>query len=124
MAENHEVESWEDLDVNDDLQNKINSKPPNQNSVNEQSKKESTKPTILREDTERTHYTPPVRILRRSPEERPKNENNVTQNTPATWKSVEQRELEYKEARLRIFGSEENEKSDSTSGDEKPNVNR
>lgn len=65
---------------------------------------------ILREDTDRTHYTPQVRILRRSPEERPKNEKNITQNTPATWKSVEQREQEYKEARLRIFGSEENEK--------------
>ncbi|CAE1313192.1 unnamed protein product [Acanthosepion pharaonis] len=105
MAEDGEVlDCWEQLDdktvfdkklqeINDNLK----SKSPNSNRLS----------GSLQEDTQRTPYQPQVKILKRQPgtganTDRIGNSANISINRPV--KTLEQREAEYAEARLRIMG--------------------
>ncbi|XP_052820766.1 SUZ domain-containing protein 1-like [Mya arenaria] len=99
MADETEIlESWEELENNEVLDKKLKGiKISNGND------RSNEKVSELREEGGRTQYAPQVRILKRdtsatmSPEDRAK-------NLKGPQKSIQQREAEYKEARLRILG--------------------
>ncbi|BFZ23499.1 hypothetical protein BsWGS_26538 [Bradybaena similaris] len=90
---------------------------------------------IISEDSGRSQYQPQVRILRRDAKGPCFSSSNISNSTETTSisksskhsKSLQQREAEYAQARLRIFGSlaaddDDNENADSEACDESPVV--
>ncbi|XP_041378223.1 SUZ domain-containing protein 1-like [Gigantopelta aegis] len=78
----------------------------------------------LREDSGRTEYTPQVRILKREPVSakvnHPSHKARTSINSSQSHlhgKSLEQREAEYAEARLRIFGTTADLPEEDAAGD-------
>lgn len=126
MAEDGELlDSWEeqvDSGVLDERFKKIAVSSP----VEDRSPSSTTPPILMREETGRTEYRPQVRILKRDPNpasaDTPGNSLRATKvNKP--MKTLEQREAEYAEARLRIFGaavSEADLNSSNNSSDSSP----
>jgi len=91
-------DSWEDLEDSGVLDERLKhikrAEPiPSSNMV---------KPVQIVEEGNRTQYQPTVKILKRRPEDSTNTTNN-RQITPT--KTLEQRQADYKEARMRIFGS-------------------
>ncbi|KAK7501788.1 hypothetical protein BaRGS_00006874 [Batillaria attramentaria] len=111
MAEDGEMlDSWEDQvdsGVLDERLKKISVSKPE-----EETGSTSNAPIMMKEDTGRTEYKPQVRILKRDPNP---TANSLPGNSPRLakvnkpTKTLEQREAEYAEARLRIFGSADSE---------------
>lgn len=109
-------ESWEDLVDTGLLDKKIEemkSRQPVEQSEIEISA--SIEPVILQEDVPRTQYVPPqpqVKILKR-PSGVTKSEGSLLVNgeksSKQPIKTLQQREAEYAEARLRILGAAKNE---------------
>ncbi|KAK7094051.1 hypothetical protein V1264_007724 [Littorina saxatilis] len=101
MAENCRdvLDSWEDQVDSGILDERLK-----QISVSNSTDAARAQPVMMQEDTGRTEYKPQLRILRREP-----NSNSVG-NSPRVatakkpMKTLEQREAEYAEARMRIFG--------------------
>ncbi|CAG5120417.1 unnamed protein product [Candidula unifasciata] len=88
---------------------------------------------IIAEDSGRTQYQPQVRILRRDTKGPCFSSQNLTNSTETTSnsklskhsKSLQQREAEYAQARLRIFGylaPDDDDDGDSEACDESPIV--
>ncbi|KAI8089531.1 uncharacterized protein BX664DRAFT_333250, partial [Halteromyces radiatus] len=63
---------------------------------------EHTTPIIIRTDTVQTQYQPEIKILKRSETPRARPSSTSTNTTPI--KTLEEREKDYKLARMRIFG--------------------
>ncbi|XP_046336368.1 SUZ RNA-binding domain-containing-like [Haliotis cracherodii] len=120
MAEDGEVlDSWEDQEDQGILDKRLNE-------MKVKAPKTATASVLaagMREETARTEYQPQVRILKRDTVS-PKTVNAANSNQAAKpMKTLEQREAEYAQARLRIFGSlEEPSASDveALQGDERP----
>ncbi|XP_014677521.1 PREDICTED: SUZ domain-containing protein 1-like isoform X1 [Priapulus caudatus] len=98
-----DLESWEDLTDNGVLEKKLlklestTEKEPGSDTCGE-------RPTVT-EDTHRTQYQPQVRILKRPSGGAAACENGALKGSAQPAKTLEQREAEYAEARLRIMGA-------------------
>ncbi|XP_076451349.1 SUZ RNA-binding domain-containing-like [Babylonia areolata] len=99
------LDSWEDQVDSGVLDERLKKM-----SVSSSATQERPQPVVMQEDTGRTEYKPQVRILKREPNS---NSHSMPGNTPRVvktkkpMKTLEQREAEYAEARMRIFGSAE-----------------
>ncbi|XP_025082579.1 SUZ domain-containing protein 1-like isoform X2 [Pomacea canaliculata] len=109
MAEDSEVlDSWEDQVDSGVLDERL--KKISISQVKETKSSTACTAIMVKEDTGRTEYKPQVRILKREPNTAangvPGNSTRALKaNKP--MKTLEQREAEYAEARLRIFGQVE-----------------
>ncbi|CAL1544456.1 unnamed protein product [Lymnaea stagnalis] len=133
MAEEEiDLDSWEEQadsgvldkrleEMSIDIQAKENDKRKQAQSIH------STASPLLIDDSGKTQYQPQVRILRREPKTPSSPQKNHRDNSGLTnvtasskhSKSLQQREAEYAQARLRIFGSlppEENDENDDGNG--------
>ncbi|KAL4220879.1 SUZ domain-containing protein 1 [Mactra antiquata] len=100
MAEDGDVlESWEELDDNEVLDKRLQDIKITERENNSSDGVVSQ----IKEEGNRTQYTPQVRILKRS-SENTSEKTNITRTNVQPQKTLQQREAEYKEARLRILG--------------------
>ncbi|XP_053378845.1 SUZ domain-containing protein 1-like [Mercenaria mercenaria] len=100
--ENDVLESWEELDDKEVLDKRL------QDIKITQSDKNGTDDGVsqMKEEGSRTQYTPQVRILKRSTDNAQSAKNNKSKVQVQPQKTLQQREAEYKEARLRILGED------------------
>lgn len=88
------LDSWEELEDTSVLDKKLKE-------MKTEDKKPNPVQAMVTDSSERTQYQPQVKILKRQTE----TSNNTTdQRSQKPTKSLEQREAEYAEARLRILG--------------------
>ncbi|KAL3185740.1 hypothetical protein MRX96_028641 [Rhipicephalus microplus] len=120
-------DDWEDMVENGVLEKKLERLKVKTNSANSgggAGGEVTVMPRVLLEDSVRTQYTPAVKILKRPPDaSRSGGSVNGTgpEKSPIRQpvKSLQQREAEYAEARLRILGSarsEDDGQKDKSSG--------
>lgn len=126
-AEDDVKESWEDTDT-EELERRMEER---QKQLIEEKKVLKTEPTggsagnalpssltaathdlhppLRMQDSDRTEYVPPIKILRRQPDQQSSAEQAATPTTATaskvTTKSLAEREAEYASARARILGS-------------------
>ncbi|XP_060591001.1 SUZ domain-containing protein 1-like, partial [Ruditapes philippinarum] len=101
--ENDILESWEELDDKEVLDKRL------QDIKITQPEKNGTDDGVsqMKEEGSRTQYTPQVRILKRSTDDNAESaKNNKSKVQVQPQKTLQQREAEYKEARLRILGED------------------
>lgn len=82
---------------------------------------------ILQNNEQRTQYTPTIKLLKRDPTaDNASNNSNMGERKPS-YKSLQQREQEYAEARKRILGCPSGERngtetSNSSNADNSPKI--
>ncbi|XP_070562060.1 SUZ RNA-binding domain-containing-like [Ptychodera flava] len=113
MADDEDEEvwdSWEDAVDSGAFDKKLEVEESKNNAKKVNSE---TQPIILQEDSTRTAYQPQLKILKRpNASDEVNNKAKTAENKQATYKSLEQREKEYAEARQRIFGSTQTEEQE------------
>jgi len=111
--ENVEIDNWEEIEETDVLEQKFNKlimPSLEANSINGSIDKGPIEVTLTGDDALRSQYVPPeptVKILKRPIKGAP-NTNDSRKAVPK--KTLQQREQEYAEARLRILGEASSEK--------------
>lgn len=101
MAEDGSVlDSWEELDDKEVLNKQLEGIKVTENAPSEE---RNSSPNLLLEEGNRTQYTPQVKILKRQTDQGLGDSKNKGNKGPQ--KTLQQREAEYKEARLRILGA-------------------
>ncbi|XP_002731160.1 SUZ RNA-binding domain-containing-like isoform X2 [Saccoglossus kowalevskii] len=110
MADDEEEvwDSWEDAVDSGALDKKLEELPKKQEETNADTVN-NTPAMLIEEDSTRTAYQPQLKILKRPGIQNDQNTNKTETEKQATRKSLEQREKEYAEARIRIFGTTEDE---------------
>ncbi|GFY59354.1 SUZ domain-containing protein [Trichonephila inaurata madagascariensis] len=110
-------DSWEDMIENGILEKKLEElqiRAPKNSASEDQSSETALYPQMKLEDSSRTPYIPQVKILKR-----PNDAKTVvvSEKSPSRQpaKTLQQREAEYAEARLRILGSASSEDEQSSS---------
>ncbi|XP_030745222.1 SUZ domain-containing protein 1 [Sitophilus oryzae] len=108
-----EIDNWEDIDETDVLEKKVNNlimPSLEDSSLNGNIEKGPIKVTLASDDALRSQYAPiepTVKILKR-PVKGAQNTTDIKKIVPK--KTLQQREQEYAEARLRILGEASSEK--------------
>lgn len=108
-----EIDNWEEIDETDVLEkrfNKLIMPSLEDNSINGNIEKGPINVTLTGDDALRSQYVPPepmVKILKRPVKDA---QNTSDNKKPIPKKTLQQREQEYAEARLRILGEASSEK--------------
>lgn len=124
-------DSWEDVADSGELERRMEEREKQVREKDEKvssgsSKLKETKtnsPVLMQEDTNRTHYRPQLRILKR-PDSGGSNLSKTQENSKEkpVHKTLAERQAQYAEARARILGSATADESNDSEKNETPKV--
>ncbi|UYV74296.1 K02A2.6-like [Cordylochernes scorpioides] len=109
------VSRWEDIEENEAMIIMILLEKQNEQLKPKQRESCITRPVVVLEENVRTRYVPQVKILKRSSERPQQQTPSPISLPPHGMKTLEQREAEYAQARLRILGGGSNPPSCASS---------